>query len=218
MEREDFLVRQMDEFREKAKALQNILSSKDIKSKELKAAVVDQEAKLKELEKVVSYQRRQSDQMMEEVDRQAEIVSEGVKNDIELLVRKIDDRMEVLTSACSEEIANLEEGRNKHFDELKRLLEELKQTQAELGKHIPAKLESMQKEIEEKVHTESVTCYRNIQTLFEESSHNTTSLKDEVSAVSAGRKFGVLSFVFSLLSFLTVGGFFIFYVLGNFYF
>ena len=54
VEKEDFLLSQIDEFREKAKQLQNLLTSKESKVQELQNLVNEREDKAQELEQILS--------------------------------------------------------------------------------------------------------------------------------------------------------------------
>lgn len=54
VEKEDFLLSQIDEFREKAKQLQNLLALKESKVSELQALVSEREGKAQELELILT--------------------------------------------------------------------------------------------------------------------------------------------------------------------
>ena len=60
MEKEDFLLSQIDEFREKAKQLQNLLTSKESKVQELQNLVNEREDKAQELEQILSERQEEA--------------------------------------------------------------------------------------------------------------------------------------------------------------
>ena len=78
VEREDLLLSQIDEFREKAKQLQNLSSSKEDKVQELQEIVEEKEGQAKELSDII-----------EERQDAAERVVSGVGEQIDGMVNKV---------------------------------------------------------------------------------------------------------------------------------
>ena len=60
VEKEDFLLNQIDEFREKAKQLQNLLASKESKVQELQTLVNEREDKAQELEQILTEKQEEA--------------------------------------------------------------------------------------------------------------------------------------------------------------
>ncbi|MFV0465131.1 MAG: hypothetical protein ACK5ML_03585 [Lachnospiraceae bacterium] len=218
MEKEDFLGRQIDEIREKAKALQHIITVRDTKSREPRTASIESAPRIRNLEKELEAMTQQSEFMKIEAEQNAIKISEEVRKEIEVLVSRVDVKLAELSGAYLEEVAQRTEdseiSKKEILDELKAVKEELSLIRKELSDQI----EGIQNELGTKVHTESVQSYRNIQSLIDETTKSIAALKEEMGQGFTGKKFMVLSFVFSLLSFLAVGGSIAFYILVNYMF
>ena len=143
--------RQMELYKEKTRMLQQMMDSQEALARELQAMEKEMEAQRKEVEAeqhvVVARQpvfeernqwKQQADQLLQRMDNLAE------------QAQKIHAAMEGMG-------AGLEEIRG-----------ELAIDPEEEGEDIFEKLDSLKEEITEKVHTESVKCYRNVQSLVEE--------------------------------------------------
>ena len=83
--KEDFLLSQIDEFREKARQLQELLSSKENKVQELQEIVAEREGKAKELSDII-----------EERQDAADRVVSGVSEQIDGMVEKVDAKLNEL--------------------------------------------------------------------------------------------------------------------------
>ena len=69
VEKEDFLLSQIDEFREKAKQLQNLLTSKESKVQELQNLVNEREDKAQELEQILSERQEEADEIVSDFSK-----------------------------------------------------------------------------------------------------------------------------------------------------
>lgn len=130
MNKQDFLVRQIDEFKEKAKQLQESLNAKESRVQELQKLVVQREAQADKLEQVMTERQKASDEIMADVKSQILNMTEQVSSKLE---HSLQDNKEEMQQSME-------------------LLTEWKQD-----------LQKAQKAIEDKVHTENVKTYRNIQ-------------------------------------------------------
>lgn len=144
VEREDYLLTQIDEFREKAQQLQNLLLSKESKVMELQHIVDEREVKAKELEYILNERQRKADGITAEVSKQ-----------IDALIEKVTAKMDEIGVTIEKEVAD---GQKITAEQM----EELKETLASVN----AQLETIKGELSEKVHTENVKCFRNISDLF----------------------------------------------------
>ena len=61
VDKDDFLITQIDEFREKAKRLQEMLKTKETKAKELSSIVEEREAKADELQQILDERQAKAD-------------------------------------------------------------------------------------------------------------------------------------------------------------
>ncbi len=182
--REKFLLDQINEFREHAQQLQNLLNSKDAQTQELEHKVDHGQKKIDVLENILKERESKTDQLTLEVERQ-----------IDGMIEKVSLKMDAIEKSMKEEskVGQLLDAQR---------TEELKEA---LG----------QSELSEKVHTENVTCFRNIADLFKEMDETMGKMAAEVSAMAVRtnsmKKMMITAMVFSGLSFAaTVGMIFVY--------
>lgn len=144
VEKEDYLLSQIDEFREKAQQLQDLLLSKESKVNELQTIVDEREVKAKELEHILNERQKRADGITEEVSKQ-----------IDHLIEKVSAKMEEIGTTIG---ADLKDGQKLSEEQVAQLKETLVS--------ITEQLDTIKGELSEKVHTENVKCFRNISDLF----------------------------------------------------
>lgn len=237
VEKEDFLLAQIDEFREKAKQLQDLLLSKESKAQELQSLVNEREDKAQELEQILSERQEEADKIMKDFNQKVDELSDkvtGKMSEIEVRIssqvsevknvsleqleanRKLNEEQIAVNRKISEEqlatnkqfleeqaIANkkLSEGQ---IAEVKQLLDDTM-----------TQLESIKADLSEKVHSENVKCYRNIQDLFTEFDSKIEKMDEMEKGVDAVRGYVKCLTWFSILNFVVLIGF-ILYSLGVF--
>ena len=173
-ETDDYLLRQIDEFRAKAQQLQNLLITKESKVQELQEIVDEREGKAKELEYILGERQRQADGITEEVTKQ-----------IDSLIDKVTEKMEAIGASLGQELQDGQKLNERQIEELKSTLgalngqqieeiksmlgslsaqqaEELKTTLSELN----TQLGVVKADLSDKVHSENVKCYRNLADLL----------------------------------------------------
>ena len=170
VEKEDFLLSQIDEFREKARQLQELLSSKEDKVQKLQEIVAEREGKAKEL----------SDMIEERQDAADRVVS-GVASQIDGMIEKVDAKLNELNETFAERLAENAVGSTEQNEEVRTLIKEHNEKLKETISGLESQFDRIKNEICEKIHTESVTCYRNMQTLIEESDQKIESVNAKVS-------------------------------------
>ena len=161
VEREDYLLTQIDEFREKAQQLQSLLLSKESKVMELQHIVDEREVKAKELEYILNERQRKADGITAEVAKQ-----------IDALIEKVTAKMDEIGVSIEKEVSD---GQKITTEQM----EELKETLASVN----AQLETIKGELSEKVHTENVKCFRNISDLFKGMDEKVDSIQNAEAAV-----------------------------------
>lgn len=185
VEKDDFLLSQIDEFREKAKQLQSLLATKENKVQKLQEIVEEREGKAKEL----------SDMLDERKDAADRVVA-GVRSQIDTMVGQVDAKMKELNETFAERLAENALNSTEQYEEVKKLIDsqneeirgiidEQNGKLAEIVAGVQEPFEKIKGDINDKIHTENVKCYRNIQTLFEESDKKTELIKSEVSELLA---------------------------------
>ncbi len=194
MEKEDFLLSQIDEFREKAKQLQALVSSKESKVRELQSLVDEREGRAAKLQNILNERRQEADRLNQTVQEQ-----------VDGLISKVEQQITELGGELTKSATASEEAVTAKTEEMKETLLEMKQL-----------LEQTKNEIGDKIHEENVTCYRNIQTLFDDFGTKV----DKVENMDSGVK-GIKSYVkclswFSIVNFIVLVGF-ILYQLGVFF-
>ena len=146
VDKEDFLLKQIDEFREKAKQLQQLLASKETKVAELQNIVEEREEKAEKLESVLT-ERKEA----------AEVLLTGVQSQMNDMITEVEEKLNQLAGKIAADVN----------DSTGRTAEQTAEIQATLDE-VTQKLDAMKLEIADKIHTEDVKCYRNMADLIAE--------------------------------------------------
>lgn len=190
VQREDFLLSQIDEFREKAKQLQDLLFSKESKVQELQSIVNEREDKAEELAKLLDERQTEADLILSDFNKKVDELTGLVTNKISEMEESISNQVAVAKKVS---LTQLEENRklneeqveaNKKLSEEqlainKQFLEEQAIANKKLSEgqiaevkqlldNVTSQLDSIKTDLSEKVHSENVKSYRNIQELFSE--------------------------------------------------
>lgn len=146
MEKEDFLLSQIDEFREKAKQLQALVSPKRAKVRELQSIVDEREGRAAKLQNILNERKQEADKLNQTVQEQID----GLISNVETKITELGGELTKSASESEEAVAAKTEEMKEALLEMKELLQKTKT------------------ELSDKIHEENVTCYRNIQTLFDD--------------------------------------------------
>ncbi len=143
---EDQLLIQIDAFRDKARLLQSLIKSKETRVKELEYQVYELERKNIELSDSLARKQEEADSIVSDVNEQVDRMMQDVKANMSSLEERIErqvtnneDAAAEQTKAMQDTLSNMSQG-----------------------------LEGIKLELAEKVHTENVKVYRNIQDLLKE--------------------------------------------------
>ncbi len=174
VEKDDYLLSQIDEFREKAQRLQNLLLTKESKVMELQNIVDEREGKAKELETILDERQKKADGITEEVSKQIENLIDNVTSKMEQigvsLGRELQDGQRLGGQQIEDLKNTLAALNSQQMEELKETLGSMNEQQAEELKNtlssLNAQLEVVKSELSEKVHSENVKCYRNVSDLL----------------------------------------------------
>ncbi len=189
VENEDFLISQIDEFREKARHLQGLLASKENKVQQLQEIVAEREGKAKEL----------SD-MIEERQDAADRVVAGVGAQIDGMVEKVDAKLNELNETFAERLAENAVNSTDQSEEVRSLIEEENKKLTETVESLNGQFDKIKNEICEKIHTEDVKCYRNIQTLIDESDKKLEEMEEKIQKLSSTKTMLGIIIVIALLN------------------
>lgn len=154
--KDDYLLSQIDEFREKAQQLQNLLLSKESKVMELQNIVDEREGKARELETILSERQKAADGIAEEMAKE---VSAEINSQIDVVIGKVTAKLDELGVTIGKDLENGQNLTKEQYEELKNTLDaalpELKE-----------QLDTLKGDLSEKVHSENVKCYRNVSDLI----------------------------------------------------
>lgn len=191
--KEDFLLNQIDEFREKAQQLQDLLLTKESKAEELSELVSQREHKANDLQNILNERQKKADEITLEVERQ-----------IDALIKKVSDKMDEIEGSLSKNVAD---GQKANEEQALKVYESLGQIQNSLL--------DMKNEVNEKIHSENVKCYRNIQDLFkgiEDKLDGINMINDKVKGVKGITVFTMIICLFNFFGLIA----FALYSLGIF--
>ena len=214
IEKEDYLLAQIDEFRAKAQQLQNLLITKESKVQELQEIVDEREIKAKELEYILDERQKKADGITEEVTKQ-----------IDSLIDKVAEKMEAIGASLGKELQDgqkinerqLEELKNtlgdlngQQLEEIKGALGSLSEQQAEELKsalsELNSQLEVVKSDLSDKVHSENVQCYRNLADLLKSVESKLDKANEIEKKVISVHKCTIAIIVFSVINMLGLIG------------
>ena len=194
VEKEDFLLSQIDEFREKAKQLQALVTARESKVRELQNLVDEREGKAERLQNILDEKQQEADKLHQTVESQ-----------IQSLVLDMENKMDKLGDTLKETIDASVAKNDAKVTEMKTIVTDM---QEEFAK--------TKAEITEKVHEENVTCYRNIQTLFDEMKEQLDKTEEAAQSMGSIKSYVKCLAWFSIVNFIVLIGF-ILYQLGVFF-
>ena len=239
MDKDDFLLTQIDEFREKAKRLQEMLNTKESKAEELSVIVEEREAKAEELQQILDERQEKADGITAQVAKQIDVLIESVHEKMaeieqsmnagmDSLGRQVSSDMDNLGSSVSGQIGNLGQslgteisGISQNIGQSLDLGDTLEQTRriTEEGtaavtsavneanahmlqslKELNDQLVSIKAELADKVHTENVKCFRNIQDLFKAMGDKVDTVSELEKQVGTTKTFAVISTVLAIIN------------------
>ena len=116
--KEDFLLNQIDEFRERAKQLQSLLDTKENEAQELQTLVDERQEKAEALGEILKERQSKADGFTAEVEKQ-----------IDAMIAKVADKMDEIESAMKEDVAD---GKKFNEEKAKELKDSLGQIEEQL--------------------------------------------------------------------------------------
>lgn len=210
----DYLLRQIDEFREKASELQALLQTRENKAQELQSLVEKKQREADDLsagvtrsverimDRVNDRMDRKFDEMNGHIDRKLEEMSGGMNEKLEGIAKSADHTEELKTMIG--EIKLPEVDTEKLTEEIKAPLDDFQKSidgvKAPLDK-AAKEIDGMRTEVLEKIHTEGVQVFKNTRDLIDEQGQKlevVSDLKTEVKSLKTTLKialwFGIINF------------------------
>lgn len=191
--REDYLLNQIDEFREKAQQLQSLLLSKESKVMELQSIVDEREGKARELETILNERQRKADGISEEVSKK-----------IDALIEKVTSKMDEIGTTIEKDLEDGQQLSKQQMSELQDTLDT-----------VTTALETLKGELSEKVHSENVKCYRNVADLFKSMEDKLDKVNEVEKKVLSVKKCTIAIIVLTVINMLGLAAF-AFFELGAF--
>ena len=239
LKKEDFLLQQIDEFREKAKQLQQLMKNRETKAKELQGVVDEREARASELDSLIHVRKGEADKIMKNVSVRIDSMSAGVRDEMSDLSESLSKEVSGLTQKLTNELnqstektrlvveaatQSMIDQNTRSLEGLKEQLEQLdhKEQISELSTEMNSQITTLKTDIADKIHAEDVKCYRNIQASMDEQSKLLSEgdektrqhIKEQVDSLSVQMrgqsKLLKAALTFSVLDFLGVVGILVF--------
>ena len=217
VEKEDFLLSQIDEFREKAKQLQDLLAAKENKVQELQSIVNEREGKAEEWQHILVERQEEADKIVTEFTKKVDDLADRVTAKMTEIETSISGQVAEVKRASEEQLASNRKLNEDQIAANKKLSEgQIAEVKA-LLENATAQLESIKTDLSEKVHSENVKCYRNIQDLFNEFDSKIEKMDEMEQGVGSVKGYVKCLSWFAILNFVVLIGF-ILYSLGVFNF
>ena len=179
---EDMLLAQIDAFRDKAKQLQTLISAKERKVKELEAMVRAKEERNSQLQEELAKKQAEADGIAADVETQVDRMMQTLRGSVDDLEERI-----------QQQVADNQEKAAVQTQAVKDTLEDM-----------TSGLDAIKGELSEKVHSENVLQYRNIQDLLKELDNREEAAKKSEEEFSIVKKRITMVTVVSVLNVIAV--------------
>ena len=166
----DALLVQIDAFRDKAIKLSGLIGAKQKKVvalealvKEREADIADKEEQIAALQSELDSKQKEADALVTTVETQVDRMLTSVKADLSDLNQNISDKISEENQAGADKLETL-------LNTVNTSVGEIKETLANSSEGIS--LEDVKQELSEKIHSENVKVFRNIQDTMKEMDHS----------------------------------------------
>ena len=148
VEKEDFLLQQIDEFRDKAKQLQLLVAKKENKVQELQTIVSQKEDKAEQLQHILKERREEADKLLNDFDTQTKALVEGVKSQILEMKDSLNENVTQSGSMAEQKMSELEQRLTKSIVKL----EDLTKLELEsVDRQVSERLQSLDQKVTEQL-------------------------------------------------------------------
>lgn len=169
----DALLVQIDAFRDKAVRLSGLINANQKKVESLETQVKEKEGQIAALQDELSTKQREADTLVTTVESQVDRMLVSVKDEFSSFNNDVTGRISKSTRADAEKLARMMEKVNNGVVEIKDFLAHPQDETT---------LEDVKNELSEKIHSENVKAFRNIQDTLKENDHSEeldTSLEEK---------------------------------------
>lgn len=175
---EDLLLAEIDAFRDKATQLQQLIAQKEAKAAELEELVKEKERTNQLLQAELNKKQEEADSLVADVETQVDRMMQVVKNN-----------MDQLESDIKDQVSGNQESYDKQHQTLQDTLRDVSEG-----------LDTIQNELSEKTHSESVHLYRLIQDLLKEYDNSEAQAAKATEQYSSLKKFSTILVVFNVIT------------------
>ena len=208
--KDEYFVKQLEEFRERAMELQQLLDTKENRVQELTRVVNEREQKAQKLQEVLEKRRQEAERITRDVEECVVQISRNMEKQLEQISMGNDAKMAQISVQFDSGVENLKGELTRQLEQL----ESLKQALSDkLGENLAGQLEAMKAELAEKVHTENVKSYRNMQSLIEELGEKLDTGEQQERRTKSLKRYLRAAIVLGVLNLLAMAGLFL-YELG----
>ncbi len=222
---DDFLLARIDEFREKAQQLQQLLRTKEEKAEELQQIVNERSDKAEELQQIVNERQEKADGITAEVAKQINNMADKVDAKLDALDQSM-ARMQRASEAAANTRAQetnrailqiteqfgevkqvsdkLDEMKNELSDKLDTTKDTISSKLDETKNELVEKHDTAKSELSDKIHTESVQSYRNTQELIKNIDNHLNKMDDLDKKISSTKSLSTTIVVLTILDILGV--------------
>lgn len=118
MGKEDILLAQIDEFREKAKQLQKLMSARENRARDLESKVQAKQQQEKELDKVILHRQQEADRIMGQVSHQMDDMAGALKSDVKAMTDPLMDKMERMSGSLNTKMDDMSGSLNRQMSDI----------------------------------------------------------------------------------------------------
>lgn len=188
LDRDDILIKQIDEFKVKARQLQEMLQTREGRVHELQGIVHTKEERMMELEGELQKKKKEANQ-----------VSEELNQSIQQVMGKMDAFMQSIGERLLTEMTD-------NLDGNKEMLKGIEETVHLVNQAV----DGMKKDISENIHEENVRNYRNVQMVIGELEHKMVQKEDHNKDVKSMKTMLQCATWVSVINFMAIVGYILF--------
>ena len=146
MGKDDFLLQQIDEFRNKAKQLQELVNKKENKVQQLQTIVSEKENRAEKLQSILTRRQSEADSILKDFETKVQVLIDNVQACITTMNREVKEQVHISGQRTGEQI---EEQVKKEIESLKAQLEQQMEKQMPEIEKISVRIDAQMAETEQ---------------------------------------------------------------------
>lgn len=194
MKKEDFLLQQIDEFREKAKQLQKLMKNRETKAKELQGVVDEREAKASELDGLIQVRKGEADRIMENVSERIDEMSAGVRNEMSGLSDTLSREVSGLSQNLTQELGSVSQNLTQEVSGLSQnLTQEVSGLSQNLTQEVSGLSQNLTKELSQSTEKTRQAVEVATKNMIDQNTRSLEGLKEQLEQIDQREQFSELS-------------------------